>query len=131
MPHGSRPVAPPAAGDVARGFFGVFRYSRRAIELVWSTSRALTIALGLLTLAAGVLPAAMAWVGALVIDAVVTAMRVVEQGGAADMQRVFMLVAVEGVIVAALAGAQRGISLCQSLLRAQLGQRVAWIAMLE
>jgi len=124
MPHGSPPVTPVAAGDVARGFFGVFRYSRRAIELVWSTSHALTIALGLLTLVAGVLPAAMAWVGALVIDAVVAAMRVVEQDGPVDLQRVFMLVAVEGVIVAALAGAQRGISLCQSLLRAQLGHRV-------
>ena len=35
-----------------------------------------------------------------------------------------MLVACEGLLVAAIAGAQRGISLCQSLLRAQLGQRV-------
>ena len=35
-----------------------------------------------------------------------------------------MLVAGEGLLVAAIAGAQRGISLCQSLLRAQLGQRV-------
>ncbi len=35
-----------------------------------------------------------------------------------------MLVAAEGLLVAALAGAQRGLSLCQSLLRAQLGQRV-------
>ncbi|MGH8186363.1 MAG: ABC transporter ATP-binding protein, partial [Steroidobacteraceae bacterium] len=35
-----------------------------------------------------------------------------------------ILVAAEGVLVAAIAGAQRGISLCQSLLRAQLGQRV-------
>ena len=34
------------------------------------------------------------------------------------------LVLLEGVLVAALAGAQRGLSLCQSLLRAQLGQRV-------
>ncbi|MGD8978215.1 MAG: ABC transporter ATP-binding protein [Gammaproteobacteria bacterium] len=124
MPHGSNPARPAAAGDVARGFLGVFRYSRRAIELVWSTSRALTIALGLLTLAAGILPAAMAWVGALIIDAVVAAARVVEQGGPADLERVFLLVAAEGLLVAALAGAQRGISLCQSLLRAQLGQRV-------
>jgi ATP-binding cassette, subfamily B, bacterial len=37
---------------------------------------------------------------------------------------VFSLVAIEAGIVAALAGAQRGISLCQALLRAQLGQRV-------
>ena len=124
MAHGSRPVPPAAASDVARGFFGVFRYSRRAMALVWSTSRGLTVALGILTLLAGVLPAAMAWVGALIIDAVVGASRVVEQGGPAALRRVFFLVAAEGGIVAALAGAQRGISLCQSLLRAQLGQRV-------
>ena len=30
----------------------------------------------------------------------------------------------EGVLVAALAATQRGLSTCQSLLRAQLGQRV-------
>jgi ATP-binding cassette subfamily B protein len=35
-----------------------------------------------------------------------------------------LLVGIEGLLVAALAGVQRGISLCQSLLRAQLGQRV-------
>ena len=40
------------------------------------------------------------------------------------MTRIFTLVAVEAGIVAALSGAQRGISLCQALLRAQLGQRV-------
>ncbi len=124
MAHGSRPVPPAAASDVARGFFGVFRYSRRAMSLVWSTSHGLTIALGILTLLAGILPAAMAWVGALIIDAVLDAAKLVEQGGAAELRRVFLLVAAEGGIVAALAGAQRGISLCQSLLRAQLGQRV-------
>ncbi|HEY5807938.1 MAG TPA: ABC transporter ATP-binding protein, partial [Povalibacter sp.] len=35
-----------------------------------------------------------------------------------------LLVGAEGLLVAAMAGAQRGLSLCQSLLRAQLGQRV-------
>ena len=34
------------------------------------------------------------------------------------------LVALEGALVACIAAAQRGLSLCQSLLRAQLGQRV-------
>ena len=102
-----------------RGFFGVFRYSRRALELVWSTNRELTVALALLTLIAGVLPAAVAYVGALIVDAVVAAMR---SGGTAT--RVVELVALEGALVAAIAAAQRGLSLCQSLLRAQLGQRV-------
>lgn len=53
----------------------MFRYSRRALELVWTTSRRLTIVLGLMTVIAGVLPAAIAWVGALIIDAVVAAAR--------------------------------------------------------
>jgi ATP-binding cassette subfamily B protein len=123
------PVHPPLHGSVAgggtegatlRGFFGVFRYSRRALELVWSTNRALTLALALLTLIAGILPASVAYVGALIVDAVVTAIRA--DGGAAG--RVVQLVALEGILVAAIAAAQRGLSLCQSLLRAQLGQRV-------
>ncbi len=109
---------------LARGFFGVFRYSRRALELVWTTSRALTVALALLTLVAGTLPAAVAFVGALIVDSVVAAIRVHEATGALQYAEVLRYVALEAAIVAALAGAQRGISLCQSLLRAQLGQRV-------
>ncbi len=108
-------------GDPLRGFVGVFRYSRRAIELVWSTSRGLTIALGVLTLIAGTLPAGIAWVGAQIVDAVVAAARL---AGASGTTRVLELVLVEGLLVAALAAAQRALGLCQSLLRAQLGQRV-------
>src|SRR5262245_55065030 len=101
-----------------QGFFGVFRYSRRAIELVWSTSRGLTLAIAVLTVIAGALPAAVAYVGSLIVDAVVGAMKT------GDASRVIELVILEGVLVAAIAAAQRGLSLCQSLLRAQLGQRV-------
>ncbi len=102
----------------------MFRFSGRALDLVWSTSRSLTIALALLTLAAGLLPAGVAYIGKEIVDAVVSASRVVAAGGGASVSRVFAWVALEGVLVAALAGAQRGLSLCQSLLRAQLGQRV-------
>ncbi len=118
------PPSPAPVEATTRGFLGVFRYSRRAMELVWSTNQRLTVALALLTLLAGALPAAMAWVGALIIDAVVAANRVAQESGATSLHRVFTLVAAEAVIVAALSGAQRGISLCQALLRAQLGQRV-------
>ena len=65
------------------------------------------------------LPASVAYVGSLIVDAVVAAMR---SGG--DAARVVELVALEGVLVALIAAAQRALSLCQSLLRAQLGQRV-------
>jgi len=96
-------VHPPRSGASAlgeealtlRGFFGVFRYSRRALELVWSTNRSLTVALGLLTLLAGMLPASVAYVGSLIVDAVVAAIR---SGGAAA--HVLRLVALEGVLVA-------------------------------
>ncbi|MCC7083345.1 MAG: ABC transporter ATP-binding protein [Burkholderiales bacterium] len=101
------------------GFFGVFGYSRRAVSLVWSTNRPLTLAIAGLTALAGVLPAAVAWVGARIVDAVVTAI-----ASTHDPQVALRYVLIEGVLVAALAIAQRMLSLCQSLLRAQLGQRV-------
>lgn len=102
----------------------MFRYSGRALGLVWTTHRGLTVALAVATVAAGLLPAAMAWVGALIIDAVVAAIEVSRTSGEADMAPIFRLIGLEAAIVAALAGAQRLISLCQALLRAQLGQRV-------
>jgi ATP-binding cassette subfamily B protein len=101
------------------GFFGVFGYSRRAVSLVWSTNRPLTLAIAGLTALAGVLPAAVAWVGARIVDAVVSAI-----ASTHDPQVALRYVVIEGLLVAALAIAQRMLSLCQSLLRAQLGQRV-------
>jgi hypothetical protein len=75
---GAGASAAPVAGEglTLRGFFSVFRYSRRAVELVWSTSSVLTISLALLTIVAGVLPAAVAYVGSLIVDAVVAAGRI-------------------------------------------------------
>ncbi|MEO8747962.1 MAG: ABC transporter ATP-binding protein [Rhodanobacter sp.] len=123
MPPNTPP--PPAdAPELKRSFLGVFRFSGRALTLVWSTSHRLTIALALLTLGAGLLPAGIAYVGAQIVDAVVTANRFWSSSGHAVLTPVFEWVVVEGMLVAALAGAQRGLSLCQSLLRAQLGQRV-------
>ncbi len=124
---GARPAtAPPVTEGVAalRALPEVFRYTRHALDLVWATSRRLTVALGLLTVTAGVLPAAVAYVGALIVDAVVRAMTAHEQAGAADLSVVLGYVALEALLVASLAATQRGLSTCQSLLRAQLGQRV-------
>jgi len=98
----------------------VFGYTHRAIELVWTTSRPLTFALAALTVIAGVLPAAIAWVGRLIVDGVVAAIA----QDTPDPAPVLWLVALEALIVIALAGCQRGLSASQSLLRALLGQRV-------
>jgi ATP-binding cassette subfamily B protein len=114
----------PDADDLNASFMsraaGVFGYSRRALDLVWTTSPVLTLTLGLLTLVAGILPAAIAYVGQLIVDGVVAAMSSSEP----DTNRVLWLVGLEAIIVVCVAASQRGISACQSLLRALLGQRV-------
>jgi ATP-binding cassette subfamily B protein len=112
------------AQTTLRALPDVFRYTRHAITLVWETSRPLTIALALLTLAGGVLPAGVAWVGARIVDAVVAAIAAHASGATTMLPDVLAWVALEGALVAALAAVQRGISTCQQLLRAQLGQRV-------
>ncbi|MBF0240625.1 MAG: ABC transporter ATP-binding protein [SAR324 cluster bacterium] len=105
-------------------FFGVFRYSQRALELVWTTHRQFTVALALLTLTAGILPAGAAYVGQLIVDGVVHAIKVAELQEEIQIQDVLFFVALEALVVIFLSGAQRGISIIQSLFRALLGQRV-------
>jgi ATP-binding cassette subfamily B protein len=106
------------------GFFsralGIFVYSRRALGLVWTTSRRLTVTLALLTLIAGVLPAVIAYIGQLIVDGVVAAMSTTDP----DARHVMWLIFMEALVVTAVAASQRGISVSQSLLRALLGQRV-------
>lgn len=94
-------------------------YFRRAFRLAITTNPRLALLLAGCTLAAGVLPAGMAWVGKLIIDAVVAAM-----AGNAEARAVLLLIGVEAALVALIAASQRGIALCESLLRAQLGYRV-------
>ncbi|PSR15487.1 ABC transporter permease [filamentous cyanobacterium CCP3] len=100
---------------------GMYRYGQRAIALVWQTDWRLTVVLGLLTLVAGLLPAAIAYVGKLIVDAVVVA---AQSGLGADRQTALIYLALEAVLVAVLAGTRQGLALCQSLLRVLLGQRV-------
>jgi ABC-type multidrug transport system fused ATPase/permease subunit len=104
-----------------REFFGVFRYSGRALKLVWTTSRPLTNVIVALSLISGVLPAMIAYVGKYLVDSVVLA---ANTGLVDDRNTALMFVAVEAGLVILLAAAQRGLGVCQSLLRAQLGNRV-------
>ncbi|MES2636162.1 MAG: ABC transporter ATP-binding protein [Pseudomonadota bacterium] len=108
-----------AKNTIKLNFSSIFSYSRRALQLVWSTSKFLSSAMGILTLAAGMLPAGIAYVGARLVDAVLHAMN-----NPGFQQSVLNWVLIEAALVVLMAGAQRGLSLCQSLLRAQLGQRV-------
>jgi len=104
-----------------RGFLGVYRYTWRALELVWATHRGLTLAIAAFTLTAGLLPAAIAWVGKQIVDGVI---RAAQTHALDDQVAALTWVAVEMGLVALIAASQRGLDVCQSLLRAQLGHRV-------
>ena len=106
-----------------RQSFAVFRYSGRAVNLVWTTNRTLTVILAMLTLVAGLLPAAVAYIGKLIVDAVVETRNLSLQDNL-NSSFPLMYVGLEAVAVALLAGSQRGLSVAQSLLRVLLGQRV-------
>ncbi|MDE1165304.1 MAG: ABC transporter ATP-binding protein [Pseudomonas sp.] len=101
-----------------------FDQSRRAISLVWGTSRPLFLGLVVATLAAGVLPALAAWLGQRIVDSVVQAMQLHANTGQAPLWPVLRFVLAEAGVLALLAAAQRGLSVQQSLLRVQLGQKV-------
>ncbi len=117
-------ASPAPVSAVGIGLSEIVSYSRRALSLVWSTSPRLSVALLLLTLAAGALPAAVAYVAALVVDAVVASISAPAAAAGEQHRVVFELVGIEAALVIAMGGVERGITLCQSLLRAQLGQRV-------
>jgi ATP-binding cassette subfamily B protein len=109
--------------NLIQRFLGVFQYSRRAMELVWTTSHALTIGFAILTLIAGVLPAVAAYLGQLIVDGVVLAIDFYQENQTIDYS-VMPWVMLEALVIIGIAGCQRGISVIQSLLRALLGQRV-------
>lgn len=104
-----------------RQLLAVLQYSRRAVELVWTTSRSLTVIVAILTLVAGLLPGAIAYMGKLIVDQVVLAS---QSGLESDRFHALGYLGLEAVVVAILSGGKQGLGICQSLLRVLLGQRV-------
>lgn len=100
---------------------GAFRYSLPALRLVWQTAPLLTVMYGLFTLLAGLVPAGIAYTGKLLVDSVLSAS---QQGSAQAQQQALFFVGLEGLLVILQLGLQKGIQICQSLLRAQLGHKV-------
>jgi ATP-binding cassette subfamily B protein len=128
-PRGDRRHRPPIAADGKgaagtprlRDLIGVFSYARRALGLVWATSRPVTIALAVGAVVAGALPGAMAWTGKRLIDAVVGAAGT----GDADARAAALgWIGLELGLAIALAVTTRITSILRSLLRARLGNRV-------
>ncbi|MGJ8688832.1 MAG: ABC transporter ATP-binding protein [Gammaproteobacteria bacterium] len=110
--------------QLVRKFFSVFKYSRVAIEIVWSTSAALTIAMGIATLFAGLLPAAIAYVGQLIVDAVVAAIQAPAGEKEAATNLTIFYVLCEAGLVVLITGVQRINTVCQSILRVLLGNKI-------
>lgn len=108
------------SAQTLRQSLSVFRYSVRALGLVWTTNRNLTIALAILTLVAGLLPGAIAYISKLIVDSVLLASRT----GDTNRWTALGYVGWEAIAVMLLAGSQRGLTVSQSLLRVLLGQRV-------
>ncbi len=104
-----------------RRSLSVFRYGRKALDLVWKTSQTLTIALAALALIGGLLPGAIAYIGKLIVDSVVLAN---QSGLVGDRQTALNYVFLEAIAIVLLAAAQKGLVVCQSLLRVLLAQRV-------
>ena len=73
---------------------------------------------------AGLLPGAISYISKLIVDAVVFASQVNSHNGFVNIYPSLFYVGLEAITVILLAGSQRGLTICQSLLRALMGQRV-------
>jgi ATP-binding cassette, subfamily B, bacterial len=104
-----------------RKSLSVFRYAGKALSLVWSIDRTLTILLAIFALVCGLLPGAIAIIGKLIVDSVILANH---SGLQVDRQTALNYVYLEAIAIVLLAAAQKGLVVCQSLLRVLLAQRV-------
>ncbi|HZB45396.1 MAG TPA: hypothetical protein VE360_09140, partial [Pyrinomonadaceae bacterium] len=113
-PSSTRRHAAPPPRPTLRERVAALRYVPPFVRLVWQTHRGMTVAMMALRLVRAFVPVAVLWVGKLIVDEVVAASGA--GAGAADLSRLWRLVAVE--IALALAGEvlARASSLVESLL---------------
>jgi len=107
----SPPPSPPAPVGLVRRLAASALRSRQTLGLVWRSSRLGTVALGALTILAASLPPLVAYVGKLIVDAVV----------ARDRDRAVRMVLLELGVVAAMALLERSLGLVRQLVGARLG----------
>jgi ATP-binding cassette subfamily B protein/ATP-binding cassette subfamily C protein len=120
-----RPHSPPAPAGTLRdrlaGARVILRQLPGTLRLVWEADRAGALTVLGLTLVLALLPAAVAWVGKLIVDGVVVAAR---SGAPADLSRVLWRVAAEAGLITAQMGASRVLGHRRELLRGALGNAV-------
>jgi len=91
-----------------------FRHSWPSFKLAWHSSRLLCCVVGLLTVGASGFPLAVAYVGKLIIDAIV----------AGNLHSTVIWIGIEGLVVAMQSGVARLLFLSQTVLGAKLGADV-------
>jgi ATP-binding cassette, subfamily B, bacterial len=124
------PASPaPAVGFSARVRASVSE-SRRTLGLVWRSSPGGTVALGVLTVVAAALPPLVAYLGKLIIDAVIAAHATTGPGHHAALVRTVRLVAFELAAVSGIALLERALGLVRQLVGSRLGIDVN-VAILE
>lgn len=105
-------------------FISVFQYSGVAIKIVWDTSASLTLIMAVVTLVSGMLPAAIAFIGGMFVDVISNAFQAsgddLEQLRSEALKYVFL----EAGLVVLMTAMQRINTVCQSILRVLLGNKI-------
>jgi ATP-binding cassette subfamily B protein len=129
-PHPLLPPEPPAV-PLGTRLRASFSQSGRTLGLVWRSSPGGTVALGVLTVVAAALPPLVAWVGKLIIDAVLAA-HTAAPGPARDaaVGHAARWVVLELGAVTAIALCERALGLVRQLVGSRLGIDVN-VAILE
>lgn len=94
------------------------------VRLAFATTPGVMTTIAIATLAIGVLPPIIAWVGRLVVDAVVVALGLGAVGWAEYKQHLWQLVFLEGSLATLLLLAHRALGAAQAMLRLRLAHRV-------
>jgi ABC-type multidrug transport system fused ATPase/permease subunit len=115
------PPRRPPLGQRLRETWRLLPHVRRTFRILWQTNRLLAVAVATLTVAGGILPAGVAWIGKLIVDAVVAAAR---SAGPHDAAPAVRLVLLELALMVVSTVLTRLSALVRELLRAQLGNRI-------
>jgi ATP-binding cassette, subfamily B, bacterial len=97
-------------------------HTPQALRLVWKSNRVATIGLGLLTLGGALLPATQAWVGKLIVDGVVAAIR--EGNDPQQQKRVFFYLLLELILFLISTAINHSRRLIQQLIQLQLANQI-------
>ncbi|MFL5415403.1 MAG: ABC transporter ATP-binding protein [Myxococcales bacterium] len=116
-----RPPPPQTLRERVRLTASYLRSLPRVFQLVKESSRTFAVGIVLLLLGQSLLPASMAWVGKLIVDAVVEAART---GAAEERRLVVELVLIEFALMVVSTVLSRCQSLLRDLMRASLGNHV-------